>query len=145
MEWRKCLNAICTSGDSGGITGRANFNNVDLNRNFPDQFHNTQENRHQQPETIAVMNWVKSLPFVLSANLHGGSLVANFPYDDTAGGMSIYSKCPDDTTFHALAESYSLVEYFELQNLHVFFRTEIISKPAFQTLTNARKIFIFCN
>ena len=89
------------------MTGRANAHGVDLNRDFPDQFNN--HHSHQQPETRAVMEWVTSLPFVLSANLHGGSLVANYPYDDTLQGTSTYSKSPDDAIFKELAEAYSLV------------------------------------
>lgn len=63
--------------------GRLNANGVDLNRNFPDQYGTDQLNRINEPEVKAVMNWTKSIPFVLSANLHGGSLVANYPYDDS--------------------------------------------------------------
>lgn len=61
------------AGDVTGYKGRNNSNNFDLNRNFPDQFVNITDPR--QPETIAVMNWLKSNPFVLSANLHGGVLI----------------------------------------------------------------------
>jgi carboxypeptidase D len=80
-----------------------------LNRNFPDQFKVTNINRHQQPETKAVIDWVHSIPFVLSANLHGGSLVANFPFDDTKAGTTTYSKSADDTTFIQISEAYSMV------------------------------------
>ncbi|XP_074640654.1 carboxypeptidase D-like isoform X2 [Tubulanus polymorphus] len=98
---------IAQVGDVQGEYGRANQNGVDLNRNFPDRFPAVA--RHAlEPETKAVMNWMKSIPFVLSANLHGGSLVANYPYDDTESGTSVYAKCPDDKTFQILAESYSL-------------------------------------
>lgn len=97
------------SGDASGVTGRANAHGIDLNRNFPDQFRNDGVNQKQEPETLAVMSWVSSIPFVLSANLHGGSLVANYPYDDSVEGTSVYSKSPDDAVFKELAEAYSLV------------------------------------
>lgn len=61
------------AGDVKGYQGRNNSNNFDLNRNFPDQFVNITDPR--QPETVAVMNWLKNNPFVLSANLHGGVCV----------------------------------------------------------------------
>lgn len=92
-------------GDRGGTVGRNNSNNYDLNRNFPDQFFQVAD--PPQPETLAVMSWLKTYPFVLSANLHGGSLVVNYPYDDDEQGMAIYSKSPDDAVFQQLALSYS--------------------------------------
>ncbi|XP_054714208.1 carboxypeptidase D-like [Uloborus diversus] len=95
-------------GDFDGYGGRENANNIDLNRNFPDQFRVNKDNAVQQPETIAVMNWILSKPFVLSANLHGGSLVANYPYDDNKDEIDgLYSKSPDDAVFRQLASVYS--------------------------------------
>uniref|UniRef100_A0A2K6ULW3 Carboxypeptidase D n=1 Tax=Saimiri boliviensis boliviensis TaxID=39432 RepID=A0A2K6ULW3_SAIBB len=92
-------------GDSISVIGRNNSNNFDLNRNFPDQF--VQITDPTQPETIAVMSWMKSYPFVLSANLHGGSLVVNYPFDDDEQGVATYSKSPDDAVFQQIALSYS--------------------------------------
>lgn len=88
------------------LLGRTNANDVDLNRNFPDQFFGLTSGK-PQPETTAVMKWIESNPFVLSANLHGGSLVANYPFDDTPNGEATYSGSPDDDIFRALAKTYS--------------------------------------
>lgn len=88
------------------VIGRNNANNVDLNRNFPDQFVKTPTGK-PEPETEAVMKWINEIPFVLSANLHGGSLVANYPYDDSPTGRSEYSASPDDDVFQDLAKTYS--------------------------------------
>lgn len=63
--------SLFLAGDVKGYKGRNNSNDFDLNRNFPDQFVNITDPR--QPETVAVMNWLKNIPFVLSANLHGGA------------------------------------------------------------------------
>ncbi|CAH1233231.1 CPD [Branchiostoma lanceolatum] len=97
---------ISQEGDVQGITGRKNAHGVDLNRNFPDQYFGEGK---LEPETMAVMEWTKRVPFVLSASLHGGNLVADYPFDDSPKkGHAVYSKCPDDVVFKQLAESYSL-------------------------------------
>ncbi|KAJ9576206.1 hypothetical protein L9F63_006939, partial [Diploptera punctata] len=95
-------------GDAKSLTGRTNSHGTDLNRNFPDQYGQTVLNRDPEPETNAVMNWIKSYPFVLSANLHGGTLVANVPFDDNPSQTSgVANPSPDDAVFHMLAETYS--------------------------------------
>uniref|UniRef100_A0A3P8T6M5 Carboxypeptidase D n=1 Tax=Amphiprion percula TaxID=161767 RepID=A0A3P8T6M5_AMPPE len=96
---------VAEEGHNSTYKGRNNSNNFDLNRNFPDQFTTITDPR--QPETIAVMNWLKSIPFVLSANLHGGSLVVNYPFDDDRDGLIHYSPSPDDEVFKHLARAYS--------------------------------------
>lgn len=69
-----------------------------------------QEGYKRQPETLAVMRWVEQYPFVLSANLHGGSLVANYPWDDNPQNRNgVYSMSPDDEVFKKLAKAYSFV------------------------------------
>ena len=93
-------------GKGDWLVGRSNANDVDLNRNFPDQFINS-PNAQLQPEAKAVEDWIKKSNVVLGANLHGGSLVANYPYDDSPTGDSSYSKSPDDDVFRFLASTYA--------------------------------------
>lgn len=95
-------------GDCESETGRANQNNFDLNRNFPDRFGENQDNKVRQPEVEAIMKWSKKVPFVLGANLHGGSLVANYPYDGNAKSQTgQYEASPDDKLFRHLTKTYS--------------------------------------
>lgn len=66
-------------------------------------------NHPLQPETRAVINWILEKPFVLSANLHGGALVINYPFDATENEQEIsrYSATPDDQIFRHLARSFA--------------------------------------
>lgn len=101
------------------MRGRPNANHVDLNRNFPDQYGTNKYNSKLEPETQAVIDWTLSLPFVLSANLHGGALVANYPFDDNAKDFVQPSGDPtpavnpsqDNKMFEYLARTYSDVSF----------------------------------
>lgn len=110
-----------------GLARRENANSVDLNRNFPDLNKIAFSNKHQnvckssnldehyanlssvissaEPETQAIIRWIEDVPFVLSANLHGGTLVANYPYDSKSSKN--YTKTPDDELFQSLSLAYS--------------------------------------
>ncbi len=52
-----------------------------------------------QPETLAVSKWIMDIPFVLSANFHGGDLVVNYPFDDSNDRTVKNAPTPDDKTF----------------------------------------------
>lgn len=61
-----------------------------------------------EPETRAVIQWIRSLNFVLSANLHGGAVVANYPYDKSLDHRfrgphrTSNSPTPDDQLFQTV-------------------------------------------
>lgn len=58
---------------------RYNAHNVDLNRNFPNPFATTKA--AVEPENEAMIAYAESHNFRLSANLHGGAEVMNYPWD----------------------------------------------------------------
>ncbi|UJR31312.1 hypothetical protein I4U23_018810 [Adineta vaga] len=103
--------------DSRSLHGRGNMKEIDLNRNFPSQFTPLKQWQNstvadifygRQPETIAVMKWILKENFVLSGNLHGGSVVASYPYDETVyHTKNTYGKSPDDSLFQHLARTYA--------------------------------------
>ena len=71
------------SGDLS-VSGATRFNadSVDLNRNYPDPAAGDHpDGKGWQPETEAFMNFAQAHHFVMSANLHGGSELVNYPWD----------------------------------------------------------------
>ncbi|XP_056327235.1 probable carboxypeptidase X1 [Danio aesculapii] len=93
---------------SGWALGRYSFEGIDMNHNFPDlnnimwdaqdlatdrkrvsnhyipmPEYYTSTDAMVAPETRAVISWMQDIPFVLSANLHGGELVVTYPFDGT--------------------------------------------------------------
>lgn len=93
--------------------GRFNEGSKDLNRDFPTWQQlgaNSSATITRQPETLAMMDLIKSEPWVLSANFHGGALVASYPWDDyrQPGGVTgRKSLTPDHDIFHHLALTYA--------------------------------------
>lgn len=89
---------------------RNNKNNVDLNRDFPDQFidkNNTKTGR--QPETGAVMDFIQKHNFTLSANFHTGAVLVNYPWDGVESGIEGYelNDCPDSLWFKSVSKVYT--------------------------------------
>lgn len=95
--------------DGFSLGRRGNLHHVDLNRNFPDQFRDPVDSTaNREPETVAMMNFIRSRHFTLSANFHGGSVVANYPFDGNESGDDVYSKSSDDDIFRYLSLEYSM-------------------------------------
>ena len=96
--------------DGTALNQRYNSNGFDLNRDFPDWFADpVNSTAGRQPETAAVMNWVAAHSIDLSANFHGGALVANYPWDNNPSGSSVFSPTPDPDhdTFHSISLTYA--------------------------------------
>lgn len=110
------------------MIGRQTAQNLDLNRNFPDLTSEAYRRAGIRgarldhipipqsywwgkvaPETKAVMKWMRSIPFVLSASLHGGELVVTYPYDYSRHPMEEkeFSPTPDEKMFKMLAKAYA--------------------------------------
>jgi PKD repeat protein len=67
---------------SSPTSTRSNYNNVDLNRNYPDPWTGTNpDGNSTQPETQAFMTFAAAHSFVMSANFHGGAELTNYPWD----------------------------------------------------------------
>nr|XP_033809892.1 probable carboxypeptidase X1 isoform X2 [Geotrypetes seraphini] len=119
---------------SGWAIGRWTYTGLDLNHNFadlntplwdaedneliPEKFPNHYipipeyyifPNATVAPETRAVIDWMQKIPFVLSANLHGGELVVTYPFDMTRSYWKAKELTPtaDDAVFRWLATVYA--------------------------------------
>lgn len=102
--------SVAREGTCQGGQGRYNSRGFDLNRNFPDYFKTN--NKEKQPETEAVKLWIARIQFVISANLHGGALVASYPFDNSPNTLfqrfySAPSLSPDDDVLKHLASTFS--------------------------------------
>ena len=97
---------------------RGNANGIDLNRSFPvfptnysgTIFTQPLSTEGRQPEVAHIMNWTAANSFALSANLHTGALVVNYPYDHTPGISSgAPAPSPDEALFRAISLRYSIL------------------------------------
>jgi hypothetical protein len=62
---------------------RYNANHSDLNRNFPDPVAGDHpDGMEWQPETVAMMDFMKQQRIILAANFHDGAEMVNYPWDD---------------------------------------------------------------
>ncbi len=95
---------------------RFNANGYDLNRSFPDypaDYSGTLWNGPAdlgglQPEVQHLMAWSAAHSFVLSANFHGGAVVASYPYDADPPIPTLQpALTPDHPLFLGLATTYA--------------------------------------
>jgi len=65
---------------------RGNANGVDLNRNYPNPVNNPWQS--QQVETTAMINFTDTMNFIMSANMHGGIELVNYPFDSWTSSVN---------------------------------------------------------
>ncbi|MCP4639937.1 MAG: hypothetical protein GY851_05880 [bacterium] len=103
--------------DGHAIQWRLNAQNQDLNRTFPSYPSAYTGNMFdgeplhadgRPPEVARVMEWTADNSFVLSANLHTGALVVNYPYDEDGVGSGLDAPSPDDLLFEDVSLRYSV-------------------------------------
>ncbi|MCQ2974668.1 MAG: T9SS type A sorting domain-containing protein [Bacteroidales bacterium] len=81
---------------------RCNANNIDLNRSFP-YIDGSSDVEDLEPEVKSMIDFVNQHYFSISANLHGGEEVVNYPWD------SFYEKeksLPDKQWFEYICKNY---------------------------------------
>ncbi|KAA8594455.1 hypothetical protein FQN60_011590 [Etheostoma spectabile] len=137
---------------NGWTNGRTNAQNIDLNRNFPDLtsiFYRNRRSRHFRidhmaipdaywfgkvaPETYAVMKWMRSLPFVQSASLHGGDLVISYPFDFSRHPQEerMLSPTPDEQLARTYADAHATMSNNDTERCGAsFYRTRGIINGA---------------
>jgi hypothetical protein len=87
---------------------RYNANYADLNRNFPDPVAgDNPDGMEWQPETIAMMDFMKRHNIVLAANLHDGAEMVNYPWDSRS------ARHADDNWYIRLSRQFAdTVQYY---------------------------------
>ena len=70
-------------GGNNNVSGSRRYlaNDVDPNRNFPDPFEDHPDGSAWAQETIDMMNFADAHHIVISANMHSGAEVVNYPWD----------------------------------------------------------------
>ena len=83
---------------------RFNYNNVDLNRNFPDRL-NKNKIYSFEPEIKSFLNWSNKNIIHSSISIHSGSVVVNYPFDGPISKK--YCATEEDDYFKYISKQYS--------------------------------------
>ena len=84
---------------------RSNYNNYDLNRNFPDPIYGVYPD--QQIETGRFRAIAEANNFALVANFHGGTEVVNYAWDTWTNEYPDYKHHPDEAWYQYISHLYA--------------------------------------
>ncbi len=96
--------------DGTELGQRYNAGGFDLNRSFPDWFEDAVNTPDGRPlETGLMMAWTAAQSITLSANMHGGALLAQYPWDNNPTHSSVFSPTADPAqdAFYSVSLTYA--------------------------------------
>ncbi|HNX83873.1 MAG: carboxypeptidase regulatory-like domain-containing protein [Bacteroidales bacterium] len=108
------------NGDTLTYPVRANSNGYDLNRNFPDPEVGTPP--PLQKETLDMIRFMEERRFTLSANLHSGAEVVNYPWDKWTRDHA------DDDWFNAISRRYADTVHLHSESGYMTFLDNGVTK-----------------
>lgn len=116
---------------------RRNANNVDLNRNFPDPIAGSHPDGEEwQPETQAMIAFMKSANFSLSMNFHGGVEVLNYPWD------TFSKRHADDAWFQLICREYADTVHNTAPSYMTFMQNGITNGYDWYRITGGRQDYV---
>jgi hypothetical protein len=114
---------------------RVNSNGYDLNRNFPDPEVTAPD--PLQPETLDMISFMEEKHFVLSANLHSGAEVVNYPWDKWTRLHA------DDEWFNDISRRYADTVHMYADDGYMTFLDDGVTRGwAWYTVRGGRQDFI---
>lgn len=117
---------------------RYNWNNYDLNRNFPDPVGGV--NPNQQQETTVFRNFQEARNFSLVANFHGGAEVMNYPWDrwsNTGSGSRIHA---DQSWYQFISRMYAdTAQLYSPAGYMTYLNNGITNGGAWYVITGGRQ------
>ena len=127
-------------GGNNTVTGarRANGNNVDLNRHFPDFDDGAHPDgaSYYQDEAQWMMDLAQQYLFTMGANYHGGAEVVNYPWD------TYQPAHPDDAWWQYVSREYANLAQSVSSNYMTDENNGITNGYAWYTITGSRQDYM---
>jgi hypothetical protein len=116
---------------------RSNANYVDINRNFPDPIAGSHPDGEEwQPETQAMIAFMKKTNFSLSMNFHGGVEVLNYPWD------TFSKRHADDAWFQFICREYADTVHKTDPSYMTFMQNGITNGYDWYRITGGRQDYV---